>query len=327
MNIALIKHWGYRDASGDLPARPSLSLTLDHGSTTTVTWRDQPDHRILLNGTPLAPSDGEKAAASYAFLEAVRDAADLGALRASVQAVSEVPLSAGFASSAAGGAALTLAALEAAGLGPVDLDGKLDWCRRLDSVSALRSLHGGVVRLDVDHEAPAMALTAVETGLDLVVLGCLVHGHPKTVSSSAGHARVTTSPYQAQFERDAHQRLEQMVDGLRAGDLAQVGAIAEADALAMHAVMLTSHPPIVYATDATWRVWHQVIAWRREGGTSPRGFSTLDAGPNPHVFCARPDADALAARLEALPDVQRIFRSTVAPVGARLITAPDIDLT
>ena len=29
VNIALIKHWGYRDASGDLPARPSLSLTLE----------------------------------------------------------------------------------------------------------------------------------------------------------------------------------------------------------------------------------------------------------------------------------------------------------
>jgi diphosphomevalonate decarboxylase len=332
VNIALIKHWGYSDAGhgkeADLPARPSLSLTLDHGSTTTVTWRDQPDHRILLNGIPLAPTDGEKAAASFAFLEAVRKTAKLGSLHASVQAVSEVPLSAGFASSAAGGAALTVAALEAAGLGPVDPGDRLDWCRRLGSVSALRSLRGGVVRLDVDHEAQTLALGSVELGgvendLDLMVLSCLVQGKKKSVSSSAGHARVTTSPYWTQFARDALGRLGPLVDGLVAGDLAQVGALIEADALAMHAVMLTSHPPIVYATDATWRVWHQVVAWRREGAPSPRGYCTLDAGPNPHILCTRDDADELATRLMALPDVQRIFRSGVAPHGARRITAPD----
>ncbi len=325
VNIALIKHWGYSVAEADLPARPSLSLTLEHGSTTTVIWRDQPDHGILLNGTPLTPSSGEKAAASFAFLEAVRRAAGLGPLRASVQAVSEVPLSAGFASSAAGGAALTVAALEAAGLDPGPLSERMDWCRQLGSVSALRSLRGGVVRLDVDPERPGLELklSCVETDLDLVVLGCLVQGRKKSVSSSAGHAQVTTSPYWDQFARDAHERLEQLVDGLVAGDLTQVGALAEADALAMHAVMLTSHPPIVYATDATWRVWHQVVAWRGEGAPSAQGYCTLDAGPNPHILCDRADADELAQRLAALPEVQRVYRSGVADSGARRLTTPD----
>jgi len=327
VNIALIKHWGLHSPGAgvgdDLPARPSLSLTLEHGSTTTVTWRDQPDHRILLNGAVLTRSSGEKAAASHAFLEAVREAAGLGPLRASVQAVSEVPLAAGFASSAAGGAALTVAALAAAGLYDHEADRDLAWCRRLGSVSALRSLRGGVVRLDVDHAASTVALSNVRTDLDLTVLGCLVQGDRKKVSTSAGQARVATSPYRAQFERDADARLDQVVAALEAGDLARVGAIAEADALAMHAVMLTSRPPLVYATDATWRVWRQVMAWREEGGRSPQGFSTLDAGPNPHVLCARADADDLAARLEAHPDVRRVFRSAVATDGAQRIPAPD----
>lgn len=330
VNIALIKHWGYhRPAPGagsaapdDLPARPSLSLTLEHGSTTSVTWRRQPDHRILLNGEPLTPADGEKAAASYAFLEALRKEAGLAELRASVQAVSEVPLSAGFASSAAGGAALTMAALTAAGRADASLDEQLAWCRRLGSVSALRSLRGGVVRLDVDHSAAALSLDAVDTDLELVVFGCLVQGARKKVSSSAGHAQVTTSPYWAQFQRDAGPRLGQMVDALGSGDLERVGALAEADALAMHAVMLTSHSPIVYARSATWRVWHDVVSWREAGGDSPQGYCTLDAGPNPHVLCARAEADALAARLGAHPDVERVFRSGVASQGVRRITAP-----
>lgn len=321
VNIALIKHWGYHDAApgepDDLPARPSLSLTLEHGSTTTVTWREQPDHELTLNTTLLAPSDGEKAAASYEFLEAVRETAGLGTLRASVQAVSEVPLSAGFASSAAGGAALTVATLQAAGLIDPDLDEQVAWCRRLGSVSALRSLCGGVVRLDVDHQAPSLSLGTVETDLDLAVLGCLVQPNRKKVSSSAGHAQVTSSPYWLQFEHDAGERLRRLSNALEAGDLDRVGEIAEADALAMHAVMLTSHPPIVYATDATWRVWHQVIAWRQENG--PQGYCTLDAGPNPHVLCHRRDADDLAARLAAHPDVQQVFRSAVAEQGVRLM--------
>ncbi len=323
VNIALIKHWGYHAAApgtpDDLPARPSLSLTLEHGSTTTVTWRDQPEHRILLNDSLLDPSDGEKAAASYDFLEEVRQAADLGPLHAALEAVSEVPLSAGFASSAAGGAAMTMATLHAAGLGDADLSQQLSWCRRLGSVSALRSLMGGVVRLQVDHADASVHLDGVQTDLDLTVLGCLVQSNRKKVSSSAGHAKVSSSPYWAQFEHDAGARLRSITDALETGDVVRVGAIAEADALAMHAVMLTSHPPIVYATDATWRVWHQVIAWRQEGGDAPRGYCTLDAGPNPHVFCLSADADALAARLEAHPDVQRVFRSSVARQGVRRV--------
>jgi len=72
----------------------------------------------------------------------------------------------------------------------------------------------------------------------------------------------------------------------------------------------------LYATEATWQVWQAVARWRQAGLP---GYCTLDAGANPHVICETPIADALAARLADLPAVRRLWRSPVAPLGARIL--------
>ncbi|MEC8277489.1 MAG: diphosphomevalonate decarboxylase, partial [Myxococcota bacterium] len=51
-NIALIKYWGKRDVSLNLPAVSSLSLTLsDFCTKTTVHWGANSD-QMYLNGAP-----------------------------------------------------------------------------------------------------------------------------------------------------------------------------------------------------------------------------------------------------------------------------------
>jgi diphosphomevalonate decarboxylase len=50
----------------------------------------------------------------------------------------------------------------------------------------------------------------------------------------------------------------------------------------MHAVMMTSNPPLMYWQSATVEIFHQVREWRASG--LPVGY-TVDAGANVHVLC------------------------------------------
>jgi diphosphomevalonate decarboxylase len=318
VNIALVKHWGFGDAGAGSPARASLSLTLDHGATTTVEWveglrRDE----VVVGGRALAPGDGEKAAAAFGLLRDIARAAGLDGHGARVESTSAVPIGGGMASSAAGAAALCLAALGAAGLtGGSGLPERdlVTWCTRAGSLSALRSLRGGVVALwPRDGEN---VLDRVDSALDLAVIACLVERGPKAVSSSAGHRLAPTSPFYSAFVDRARDLVAEMSAAFAAGRLDRVGELAEQDALAMHAVMLSCTPPVIYGTDATWAVWRRVAAWRDEGLVAA---CTLDAGPNPHVLCHAADATHLADRLAALPEVLAVRRSATSPTGARLL--------
>lgn len=313
VNIALVKHWGYREAVAPLlPARPSLSLTLEHGAETTVRWVvGAGAHRLIVDDAELPASAGEKAAAAYRLLDEVRVRAELQGQAALVESRSEVPMGAGMASSAAGAAALTLAALEAAGVGA---DSSLRWCARAGSISALRSLRGGVVTLEVIDGEPLLG--GIEPGIELAVVSCQVTDQAKKISSSAGHHLVRTSPYWTTFERRGEAAVAELAAALVAGDLELAGPMIEAEALAMHGVMLTSAPPIIYAVDDTWTVWEAVARWRDQRG--PAGYCTLDAGPNPHVICERSAADELERRLGALPEVSRTWISALSPRGATL---------
>jgi len=320
VNIALVKHWGYDERNMGLPARQSLSLTLEHGATTTVEWdAGLRVDEISINGRLLTPHDGQKAAQAYQLLHSVRTTAGLLGHSARVQSESAVPMSGGLASSASGGAALTLAALDAAGLAEhLEERELIAWCARAGSLSAVRSLRGGVVTL-TSREGP-LSLQNVETPLELTVLSCLVDAKRKAVSSSDGHLRASTSPYFRVFRERSAELVAEMAAALEEGALETLGALVEEDALDMHAVMLTSRPPVIYTRDSTWKVWRQVARWRDEG---LQAWCTLDAGPNPHVLCRSSDAKVLEERLGALSEVERVWRSEVSPWGAHVIAPTD----
>jgi diphosphomevalonate decarboxylase len=327
INIALIKHWGFGPLGPTEPARPSLSLTLEQGAWTEVAFAplpalsptaiSAPGDAIEINGHRLSRDGGQKARAAYDFLSRLRES--MPSLRhhaALVRSVTEVPVSAGMASSAAGAAALSLAAWHAAapGAGAPTLPELVNRCATLGSWSGVRSLLGGAVALT--FEAGDVVLEQVHTPLELVVFSCRVAAAPKEISSSEGHLRAPSSPYWPAFQLDGFLRFQALRQALEQGDWARALPLIEQDALAMHAVMMSSSPPIFYATDATWKVWQAVSRWRQEPG-GPQAACTLDAGANPHLVVPAADAYALQQRLSRLPDVSRWWCSAVSPRGAR----------
>ncbi|MGH6960809.1 MAG: hypothetical protein ACREE7_10015, partial [Dongiaceae bacterium] len=135
---------------------------------------------------------------------------------------------------------------------------------------------------------------------------------PKAVGSTQGHALADTSPLHAGRVATIPSRLRRVKAALLDRDFAAMAPIVEDDALAMHAVMMTSIPPLIYWQPATVAIIHAVRAWRGDG--LPVCF-TIDAGANVHCLCESPDAAAeVKRRLPAIAGAQDIL--TVSPGGA-----------
>src|SRR6185503_9492221 len=107
-NIALVKYWGKRDPILNLPATPSVSLTIAPFTTrTTVEWGAERDE-VVLNGEARSGPPRDRV---LRFLDLV----DPHRPPCSVRSENDFPTAAGLASSSSAFAALALAATKAAG--------------------------------------------------------------------------------------------------------------------------------------------------------------------------------------------------------------------
>jgi diphosphomevalonate decarboxylase len=315
-NIALIKYWGNRDDDLRLPSNGSISLTLDTLTVeTSVTFL--PELRaddITLNGEPASP---ESASRITRHLDLVRALAD-STTHASIVSRSNFPMGAGIASSAAAYAALTVAAAAAAGLRLTPQD--LSRLARRGSGSASRSIFGGYVEWPAggdDATSYARPLAPAEPWR-LIDLVAIVSEEHKTTGSTSGHTLAATSPLQAARVQDTPRRLDACRAAILDRDFPSLARIVEIDSNLLHAVMLTSEPPLQYWHPATLSIMDAVRRWRAQG----LGVCyTIDAGPNVHCLCLPGDAPALLMRLSAIPGVQRVLTAGPGP-GAALLDEP-----
>ncbi len=303
-NIALIKYWGNADSVLRIPANGSISMTLGD-LFTRMTVRFEPSlqtDRLTINGE--RASDSALLRVSR-HLDIIREMADLK-MSALVISESNFPRSAGIASSASAFAALSLAGSRAANL---DLDETaLSRLARRGSGSASRSVFGGFVELHTgttDSEAFSEQIAPVKSW-DLVDCIAIVSRDSKAIGSTAGHALANTSPIQQARVEDAPRRLKLCRQAILTRCFSRLAAIVEQDNNLMHAVMLTSTPPLLYWLPATIQIMHSVHAWRNAG---MQVCYTIDAGPNVHCICAPASANEVEHRLRQLPDVASVICS------------------
>ncbi|SDH92272.1 diphosphomevalonate decarboxylase [Agrococcus jejuensis] len=309
-NIALVKYWGKRDATMNLPATGSLSMTLDVFPTTTTVTVDETlaADSLELDGCTLEGTPLDRVAR---FLDIVRGLAGASA-HARVVTTNAVPTGAGLASSASGFAALAVAASAAYGL---DLTPReLSRLARRGSGSASRSIVSGVAvwHAGDDDETSFAEPTAAP---DMAMVIATVEEREKPVSSRVAMVRTAeTSPFYPAWVTSTAETLERMVDACAAGDLDLVGRIAETNALRMHALIQSCDPPIRYLTSASLTVLDRIEALRADGVLA---YATIDAGPNVVVLCDPAQAPRIADDLAAVA-------STVVArpgPGARLVEA------
>jgi diphosphomevalonate decarboxylase len=305
-NQGLIKYWGKTDEALRVPSNASISVCLAALTTrTTVEFSATYDRDSFSIGG--RPADDSRV---VRHLDRIRALAGTSQ-RARVASENGFPPGVGFASSASGFAALTVAGTAAAGLS-MSVE-ELSRLARLGSGSASRSIPGGFSELLAgdDRGSVAVCLAGAEQ-LDFRTVAVSVGSSPKKVSSSEG-MRITTatSPFFSARLNYLGPALERMRAALRARDASEVARLAEVDTLNMHATMLTSDPPLVYWSSGTMDVMRTVLELRTEGIPA---FFSIDAGENVFVNCRSRDVAAVTTRLAALPSVTGTLPSV--PGGA-----------
>lgn len=298
-NIAIIKYWGKH--GNQLPINPSVSITLSQAYTETKVSAqrksgDSTSVAFLFEGkeAPAFAARIEKYIGTLSeFLPFLHDV-DL-----TIESSNAFPHSSGIASSASAMSALALCLADLqmqytdAPQSPSVFFQQVSLLSRLGSGSACRSVIGPVMAWGETDLIPGSSdVFAVQlhdldpvfhTMRDAILI---VDDGIKSVSSSAGHALMQGHPFGAARLSQVKTHLADLLKALRSGDLEHFTVIAEAEALTLHALMMTSANSYVLMTPNTIQVMNHVRAFRRETGI-PVCF-TLDAGPNVHLLY--PDA-------------------------------------
>ncbi|MEJ5201129.1 MAG: diphosphomevalonate decarboxylase [Anaerolineales bacterium] len=312
-NIAFIKYWGNRDDQLRLPSNGSISMNLDGLFTqTTVTFNPDLEKDTLVLNDQVA--DQQATSRVSHFLDLVRKLADVN-LKAHVYSKNNFPIGAGIASSASAFAALSLAATAALGLELSEAE--LSRLARRGSGSACRSVPGGYVEwLAGQSDADSYAVSIASP--DHWALGdciAIVQVEHKPIGSSQGHLLANTSPLQHARVEDSPRRIRLCREAILRRDFEAFANITELDSTLMHAVMMTSDPPLFYWSPVTLEIMTTVTRWRREKAL-PVCY-TVDAGPNVHVICEESSSEIIREKLLQIPGVLHVLSAK--PAGpARL---------
>lgn len=313
-NIAMAKYWGKSDADLNLPAVPSLSVTLEPLSTeTSVVFDPSADADVFsLDGQTAPPAERARV---VAVLDRVRHQAGIG-LRARVESVNHFPTGAGLASSASGFAALSAAATAAAGLSLSAA--ALSALARSASASAARSVFGGFVKLPAGRPgqgdlAAQPLLPASHWDLSVVV-AITARGRKAIGSRTAMNLSRDTSRYYPAWVEGAEASCKRVAEALAARDFRALAAAVEESSLAMHALAMTSSPPVLYWQPGSVAALHAVRRLRDAGVPV---CATMDAGPHVKCICERDARDRVRRALSETPGVHETLVAVPGP-GVRV---------
>jgi diphosphomevalonate decarboxylase len=279
-NIALCKYWGKRNTELNLPVTSSISISLANlGACTRVSLMEGVTDQVTLNKQVVAQNTVFYRR-MVEFLDLFRPTADTVF---NINTNSNIPIAAGLASSACGFAAIVKALNELFNW-HLNLE-QLSILARLGSGSACRSMWHGFVQWDAgikDDGMDSYARLLDYHWPELRVGLLLVDERQKLVSSrEAMQASVDTSPFYSLWPQTVAEAISDTHKALVDKDFWALGTIAEANALAMHSLMLSTTPAIIYSQATTLDYMRQIWRARAEGLSV---FFTQDAGPNLKLF-------------------------------------------
>ncbi|OGH41633.1 MAG: diphosphomevalonate decarboxylase [Candidatus Levybacteria bacterium RIFCSPLOWO2_02_FULL_36_8b] len=313
-NIAFIKYWGRKNEVLRLPSNGSISMNLSNLlTTTTVEFNSSFKEDVIIIDDRKEESEGNRA---IKHLDRIRKIAKID-LKARVVTKNNFPTGTGLSSSASGFAALTVAASAAAGL---NLSKKeLSILARQGSGSACRSIPDGFVEwLDGDTNETSYGISLhTENYWDIVDVVAVVSRNKKEVSTTEGQKLASSSPFFKVRKEKIKAKIKLIKKYLKEKDFTKFGELVEAEALELHAIMLTSSPSLIYLLPGSLRIMHLAKKWRQEG---LQVYFTVNTGQDIHLICEKKDVETLAGKLEEIEDVQKTIINYCSK-GARIVLA------
>ncbi|CAG8477285.1 8024_t:CDS:1 [Paraglomus occultum] len=341
VNIAVIKYWGKRDVSLNLPTNSSLSVTLSQDNLQSkTTIRADPSFsktRLWLNGVE------EDVSASKRIQTCIKEARRLRSLyeqqllrdgNSEVVPLSEYnlhicsennfPTAAGLASSASGFACFVYTLAQLYSL-PNSLS-ELSIIARQGSGSACRSLFGGFVAWEMGvnndgSDSMAVQIADEHHWPELIALICVVSDAKKAIGSTVGMQVTvkTSSLLKERIECVVPKRMEEMVKAIKDKDFDAFAELTMRDSNQFHAVCLDSFPPIFYLNDIS-RAIIRLVEEYNSTSCNYKAAYTFDAGPNAVIYTLRENADELVGLIkryfmgEEREQIPSGFRADAVPI-------------
>jgi len=296
-NIALVKYWGKEGVQ--IPKNPSVSFTLSHCKTITevVFTKKKADNNFSFNVfldnkkkdtfRPKIQTFFERISLYLPFLKTYHF---------DIKTQNTFPHSSGIASSASGMSALALCLvrIEEALIGKPYLQSffykKASFLSRLGSGSACRSLEGDLVvwgqHKHIENSSDLYGIrypyTVHENFKNYQDTILLIDVGEKEVSSTVGHNLMHNHPFSKQRFQQAYDNISKIIPTLETGDLDQFVSLVEMEALALHAMMMTSNPYFILMKPKTLEVINKIWNYRKRNQS--KLCFTLDAGANVHLL-------------------------------------------
>lgn len=304
-NIAFTKYWGKKREELRLPENGSISMCLSNLlTTTTVEFSDKySKDEITINGGGLEEGEAERV---LKHLDRIRKLAGINE-RAKMVSNNNFPSGTGLSSSASGFAALTLAAGKAAGLYLSEKE--LSILARQGSGSSCRSIPSGFVEwLDGDTSDSSYAVQIFPPDWwKIADVVAVVSEGRKEVPTSAGHAAAQSSPFMKVRLNSMKEKNKLAKKLIKEKNFKELGELTEAEALELHAIMLTQKPHLIYWTTGTLQIMKLTSHWREQG--LPVYF-TVNTGQDIHLICEARNAEKVKAKLKELDFVKDIIVNT-----------------
>lgn len=296
-NIALIKYWG--KSNPQIPKNASISFTLEHCHTITSIHfvkkhqaSDSINFELYFKGKK--KGDFKPKIATF-FDRIIAYCPYILEYEMTIRTENSFPHSSGIASSASGMSAIALCIMSLEKkLYPDTTEEffkkKASFLARLGSGSAGRSVEGPLVvwgrHFEIDESSDLYGIRFKEdihpifkNYQDTILL---VDKGEKLVSSTLGHQLMLNHPFAQQRFQQANKNLSKLAVALQGGDIVSFINIVESEALALHAMMLTSNPYFILMKPNTLHIINTIWKYRKAHDSAV--CFTLDAGANVHLL-------------------------------------------
>ncbi len=303
-NIALVKYWGKSEPQ--IPKNTSISFTLNNCYTTTTLKffkKKIPSKDYSIQVIFKEKVNNEFKPKIITFFERIEKYIPfITEYDFVINTDNSFPHSSGIASSASGMSAIALCLMDIEKkLNPeISQDyfnNKASFLARLGSGSASRSIEGPIVVWGKHNK--------VEDSSDLYAIKFPFKVHPvfenyqdtillvdkgeKQVSSTIGHNLMIDHPFAIQRFVQANENIAKLSEILRNGEVKAFVNLVEKEALALHAMMMTSNPHFILMKPNTLKIIEKIWDYRKETGSNL--CFTLDAGANVHILFPEVEKD------------------------------------